>query len=313
MSSTGNFTHGVARLVSIGDVEYNASGDVMEYTATYNVVVADASTIVTLSDISGLPAKRETSPAFPTLWVSSYNVSRKGVGSRVWVVDVSYVLKPIFSGEAPGGDSDVEIESVNWGYVESQEDAVFDAKSKLPILNSAGDPFDSVPQKIVCSPQVTIVRNEAASPAPLIWHTGKINSSEVTIAGVTFSEHSAMIRITAEDTLESSLRYRVTYEIVGKSKVAFVESMSAGAGPQATFEETDVGWNMPMLQCGYQYIDDSGKKVKFATVDESGELKEVSQPQLLTSAGGDGRKETPVLKVVQLYEEIDFSTFNLPG
>ncbi len=312
MSSTGNFTHGEARLVSIGDVEYSGNGDVTNYTATYNVVVADAATIVTLADITGLPAKHTESETFPSLWAVGYLIRRRGTGSRVWIIEVEYVLKPRWSAEAPD-DGDKELVSINWGFVESQEDAVFDAKSKLPILNSAGDPFDSVPQKIVCSPQVTIVRKEANSPAPLIWHTGKINSSEVTVAGVTFDKHSAMIRITAEGSDEDNLPYRVTYEIVGKTKVAFVESMSAGAGPQATFEETDVGWNMPMLQCGYQYIDDSGNKVKFATMDESGELKEVSQPQLLTSAGGDGRKETPVLKVVQLYEEIDFSTFNLPG
>lgn len=310
--SIGNFVPGVARLVSIGDVEYSAGGVVQQYTATYNVVVADAGAIVTLSDVSGLPAQRATSETFPSLWVDGYTIRQKATGSKVWIVDVAYVKKPRLSGEDPGEEG-TELESVNWGYVETQEDAVFDAGTKMPILNSAGDPFDSTPQRSVCSPQVTVVRNETASPAPMVWHTGKINSSEVTICGLTFPPHGAMIRITAEDTFEAGLRYRVTYEVVGRSKIAFVETVSAGAGAQGRFEEMDVGWDMPMLQCGYQYINEDGEKVKFTTIDESGELKEVSQPQLLTSDGGDGRRTTPVLRVVQLYEEIDFSVFNLPA
>lgn len=299
----GALTKGVARLCEHGEMEASGSGSTKSLSDIYEVWLGRG-VRATSSNVSGLPAVNSVHPSFATLYVSGYRFSEVGAGNGVWHITVTY--EPSVTASIGGGEVDTKITGRTWGVTESQCDILFDAGTGTPLLNAAGDPFDSVPQRTIFAPKVSFTRNESRSPGALNEFNGSINKEAVTALGIVFPARSARITISVRDTMaESGLRYECIYEISRRYNY-ILDGVTV----------KDIGWDDALIECGYNYITGDGQRYKFTvkTKTTTGEIeeKEVSSPQLLTELGDDGRGKPAVIKIIATHRELDWSGLSLP-
>ena len=304
MSETfGALTKGVARLCEHGELAADADGVPQSLSDIYEVWLGRG-VRATSANVSDLPAVNAAHGSVSGLYVDGYRFACVGPGNGVWHVTVDYARSETSS--ISGGEVDVKLTARSWGVNESTCDVLFEPGTGAALLNAAGDPFDSVPQRTIIAPTVSFSRLESRAPASVIAYNGSINAAAVTVLGVTFAARSARIKITVRDTMaESGLRYECSYEISGRVNYA----TNGGA-------VVDIGWDEALIECGYNYLGADGKRYKFTvrTKSTSGEIeeKEASTPQLLTAAGGDGRGQAAVVKVVATNRALSWTDLKLP-
>lgn len=302
----GAFTFGAARLSEHGDLALDANGAPTDLTDIYTVILGFG-VRATSANVTGLPAVNAAHVSVPTLYVSGYRFSCINTGSGIWNVSVDYSKSETTTiQEEEEEDFVSKVTAKSWDTAESTIDLVTDAVTGESIINSAGDPFDSVPQRTILAPKVIFSRTESRAPSSIIALNGSINQSQVTVLGVTFPAFCARLRVTCKDTMAAEgARYAYDYEIEGR--INFVTSGGVTA---------NIGWRDAFIQSGYNFIKD-GKRYKFTekTKNPQGEEeeKEVSSPQLLTVDGGDGRGSTPVVKLVSSYKPQSWSVLKLPS
>lgn len=298
-----NWVVGHARLSSIGDIVSDDSKKATEYTEQYTVVMESAEDVANTTTVSGIPSigDKSTIDGLKHLRVCNIRFSKIDPMSTAWNIDVTYGIaghgRRVLIAESNGND----YISVSWGVDEITSDICYDIDN-VPVINSAGDPFDSLPQKVVFAPHITIVRRESAFPN--ISLNGTVNSDEETILGVSFAKHCARLKILVNQ-VAAEKPYEVTYEIIGMTNIAPAEGYSTGV-----FE--DWGWDIPMVECGYQFYDENGVLCKFTITDANGVEREVSGPQLLDFDGNDARGRNPHIKRIVPYMEASWSSLNFP-
>lgn len=304
MATFLNWQAGVARLSSYGDVVFDDSEKATEYVERYFVVMPTDKDIASTTTVSGIPANgdKSTKNGLTHLRAHSIRFNKLNEHSPVWNIDVTYGIPGSSKRVLIAEDNGSDYISVSWSVDEITSDMCYDAEN-TPVINSAGDPFDSVPQKTTFAPHITIVRRERNFPDLSIM--GTVNSEPITILGVTFGKHCARLKIQVNQ-VAAKKPYEVTYEIIGMTNVAPAEGYNTG-----TFE--DWGWDCPMVECGYQFYDENGVLRKFTTIDSSGVEREVSCPQLLDFDGKDARRANPHIKRFVPYVEDSWSSLNFPS
>lgn len=303
MATFLNWQAGVARLSSYGDVVFDDSEKATEYTEHYTVIMPDAEAIASLSTVSNIPSNgdRSTRDGLKHLRVYSIRFNKLDENSSVWQIDVSYGIPGKGKCSLITEDNGSDYVSVSWGVDEITSDMCYDVDNN-PVINSAGDPFDSVPQKTAFAPHITIVRRERNFPNLSL--IGTVNSEPITILGVTFGKHCARLKMQVSQ-IAAKKSFEVTYEIIGMTNIAPAEGYNTGV-----FE--DWGWDCPMVECGYQFYDENGTLRKFTTIDNSGVERDVSCPQLLDFDGKDARGTNPYIKRFVPYFEDSWNSLKFP-
>lgn len=303
----GAFTVGVARLAKHGDLVFEGS-EPSAASDVYFVVMASPNMRPTLANVSGLPAVGTAHPTASLLAVKRLEFVQKAPSSRVWEVTVRYELSGVQRGTPGEDDPPPERSSfqISWGHAETPVDAVNDLAGADPLVNSAGDPFDSVPQFQSFAPELVIRYDSANFPTVAYSHTGFINSSEVTVQGVTFERHCAMLRVSVERRADATYPYAVTVTITGRRNMISRQTGSSTAGAASA---ENWGWDLGLAQCGFQYLDSDGNKVKFVTFDADGTPRDVSAPMPLDEGGSPA--DAPAIRRVQVYEEWNFDLLGL--
>lgn len=303
----GAFSYGVARLTVRGDLEYETGGLPSALEDEYAVVMAsdDRPTLETVSGLPGFGAAAGTSGGLESLIVDRISFRHAGQSSRVWKISVRYVRNSGDSDEEPDA-ANAGLLDVSWGTSESSADVVADADDETgaPLLNSAGDAFDTVPQKTCYGSSVTVIRKERDFPATAYSKNGCVNSAAVKICNVDFPAHSAMLKVSVKENADEDFPFVATYQIDRRVNV-----IAAANGEEAR----DIGWDVAFLQCGFQYLETSeGQTVKrkFVVEDESGTLRDVSTPQPLDENGAPSEKAA--VRVVRVYPVYDFAALKLP-
>lgn len=304
MTTFSNWQTGVARLSNYGDVVFDDSEKATEYTEHYTVIMPSTKDIASLSNVSGIPMNgdKSTKNGLTHLRVHSIRFNKVDDNSTVWNIDVSYGIPGSGKGVLFAEEGGSDYVSVSWGVDEITSDMCYDVDN-TPVINSAGDPFDSVPQKTAFAPHITIVRRERNFPDLSL--IGTVNSEPTTILGVTFGKHCARLKMQVNQ-IAAKKPYEVTYEIIGMTNIAPAEGYNTG-----TFE--DWGWDIPMVECGYQFYDDNGVLRKFTTTDSSGIERDVSCPQLLDFDGKDARGANPHIKRFVPYFEDSWNSLKFPA
>ena len=285
----GYWTAGVARLSERGEVSPTGATDV------YTVYWPNTAGAFTLSDVtSGLPAEGDAHPADGDLVVSEFRIADHEPGV-VWR-RVSVVYSRGEEEEEGSGSSAASIgklTALDYPVYNQSGDLVADQVSGAPVVNSAGDVYDSVPNVETLFTGVHFTRRLAswAKVSPQLALSGTVNSAAVTIYGVAFRKRTARLRITARNTFDGSSRpweLDVTVEPRHNyvdSSCAFRPDSTMAAYELVAGRGYDVGWDVPLLDCGYRYIDGNGNRVRFTVVDESGVESAPQLPQLLTNDG----------------------------
>lgn len=296
-ASLGYWTAGVARLTERGEVSASGATDI------YTVYWPDTAGAFSLADVtSGLPAEGDVHPANTDLTVSEFRIAEHEPGV-VWR-RISVVYSSGEEEKEGGGGSPEEsigkLTALDYPIYTQSGDLVADQESGLPVLNSAGDVFDSVPTVEALYTGVHWTRrlstwDEAKNQLAL---SGTVNSAAVTIYGVAFRKRTARLRITARNTLDGSRR-PWELDVTVEPRHTFVDSgaqyrpdSQMGAYESVQGRGYDIGWDVAILDCGYQYLDTSKsppEKVMFVVKDAAGNESAPQLPQLLKSNGEDGR------------------------
>ena len=322
----GAFTVGVARIVKHGAATIDASGSASSLSDEYAVVMPDAETRATPENVSGLPKIDDEHPVHDGLKCSGLDFQSRGDGSRVWDISAKYERAAKDEDEEEPGDEG-NITALEWGTVSHQADLVCDAVSGKPLLNSAGDPYADAIQTETCDLQIRFTRKEKRADLSKLALSGTVNSGAISILGASFAKHKARIEIHIKDTLdttEGALRYEYDYTITARTCI--VRDLSgnggngenggnagSGSGGGSGSQAKDVGWDVPVLESGFQYLGEEGEKVKFLVADGKGGMAEPSLPQLLDAEGkplADGKRA--VVTTYAQFPEGNWSVLHLP-
>lgn len=301
MSDLANWTALVARLSEHGEVTADGATD------TYTVLVPDTTARLAISDISGMPALDDAHPSDASLHVVGYRLAEHGPGELFRRVSVVYEADG--DAENTGGEEPEEIgllTALDYPAYTQSGDLVCDQLSGAPVLNSAGDVFDSVPQIESVWAGVHFVRRVKTFPAAALALAGTLNSAAVTVYGVAFAPRTARLRATARHTFDGSRRpYELDVTI--EPRHTYLDNRSqllpngvAAAMGYATVagRGIDIGWDVGLLECGYQYLDPSThEKVRFTVLDENGNPSAPQLPQKLNAKGGPGYTGDAILVV----------------
>lgn len=310
----GSFAYGKARHVDTRGLKQGSDGTVTGVTEVYQVVVSDPSKEISPDSVIALPKKDSKHTTWKTLYVESYSWSHAAPRARLWTCEVVYKRRQ--TTEASGEDGRTRVLMQEWGHEGGQGEIVSDAGSGAPVVNSAGDPFDSLPTRDETYPCVRYGYAEKTFRPERLWLNNCINNAELTVLGITFPPHTCRLKVSCKRNLQSEdWPYEWTYIFVGReSWVKRSQCVPLGGGDISVDYEEDglkmnIGWDVALLQCGFQHFDENGDKVKFLVQDANGNPTEPSLPQLLDV---DGKALSPtagggILALVQAYREADLS------
>lgn len=251
--------------------------------------------------------------------VSKVSWRKNAPTSLVWVATVTYV-PGIRTASTSGGGTATDFD-FRWGSRSVQADFTQDAVDGRPVLNSAGEPFENVPQREMLLPCLSFRRVTSAAPAQYSALNGTVNADPVTVMGVTFGKHCARLRFEArriDEGEEGAGRYEYTFQIEGaKNMYAFTVAPS-GDPDEGDSDETeleDIGWDISILDCGYSCLEpvDGGDYVlrPIYIEDADGNRVRPTSPQLLHGGAADAT-QAYFLKFSP-YPEASWGPLNLPA
>lgn len=253
MSTTyGRFTDGTARCVSRGGYDEQRGGEA-SITDEWAVTLP-AGTRPVASQITDLPKLGDAAGGSGTgvlaqMVVSSISWRQSGENSLLWLATVKYTPG---SKTASSSSTQATYYNKRWGFRTVAADLVQDAVDGRAVVNSAGEPFDSVPQRDMFLPVVSFSMLSGVAPATLVAYNGTVNAAAVTVLGVAFAKHCARISIECRnldpEEVNSSRKYEYQITVEGASTPYSATAPKSGAAPSSV---TDIGWDVSALDCGY--------------------------------------------------------------
>lgn len=299
----------VAKLLGNRRWSVDATGGITSLTRRYQIVRDTLPTGTADEEVTtwtGLPALGSAhSTAHPGLYCVGYSFEEGTEGGkRVLYADVSYSQYTTEASEANRPPRGQAIESLGWksGFV--TRDMLKDAQTGKALLNTAGQPFDTVPQIEVPAPVFSKVVKTTARMDAWPGHVGKINSASITVGGVSCAAHALRcIQLDCERIWgdEFGFLYRYTVGLQLMQNKAVLE----GGG-----SETDIGWDMAIVSAGTMELKegaDVATPVKTVSA-ETGKEVFVTNPVLLDKDGKAmlERGATPYAIRYQAYETTTF-------
>lgn len=280
----------VAKLKGYRKWHVDAGGRLDSFTARYQAI-RDADPNGTAADIvtqfQGVPAIGASidSLLYPDMIAREYSIEEGDInGKRVLYIDVRCSLRDLqdwnVSQFPPAGQAIQEI-SLTSGSV--SRDLVADAITGKLVLNSAGQPFDSVPQIDHPSPTFRkVVKVKTAQS----WGAfmGKVNAANVTISGTQYGPHQ--VRCVQADRIK-----------LWNDEFDFVEQWTIGLQvvsnivPIEGGDAEEIGWDVAVVDQGTMQKNDGssgqeGDIVPIMTISaETGKEVAASQPVLLDGQG----------------------------
>ena len=238
----------------------------------------------TFSDgTTSIPAIGTVHPARPGYYVAKYEVRQpQGAAKNTLDVTVKYAAQS-FVTEGGGGETPFESNIEQWGWDDgtTQRELVTAVDSdKTPVLNSAGDPFDNVPQVETPSPTFTKVVRFANRQSGWFGYNCKVNAQSITIGGVSFAAGTLLCTICEIKDI-SNLNWPFKYSI----RLRYRTNMALLNGETGTL--TECGWNAVVCDAGMREIDHETGQLKVIQVvsSETGTPVNVTSPELLNGNG----------------------------
>lgn len=312
-----------ARLSRHGEIRYGDDGNAESTSDEYTVWVPATAARVVLADVAGLPAIGAKHPAEQSLVLSALRFAEHEVGQQFRTIVAEYSIPGVT--ESTSGEEPEEIGvlvALDYPSYTQQGDLVCDQLSGLPVRNSAGDVFDSVPQVESVWTGVHFVRRVKTFPAGILALAGTVNSGSVTCYGVTFTPRTARLKIGCRYAFDDSARPwelditlepRHTFTDSGADYVPADVLTEMGYG-SVSGRGYDIGWDVALLECGFQYWDNSTnppEKYRFTIEGDDGTQTAPQLPQLLKSNGEDGRDYPPAILVVRTATGSDWAALAL--
>jgi len=240
--------------------------------------------------ISGVPVVGAAHPANNKLEVSSVDYEEESAagGQKIVTASVTYDPKESSSETIQQQEGDIVYQCDEWGWDSGTEERdlvdefAIQGAAANPVVNSAGDPFDSSPKVSVPAPVFTKVMKFAARQSGALDFNCKTNDGLTTIGGTSFAIGTLLCSV-AEKRIFGDANWNYQYTVQLKFKSNKVKL----AGNNA---KTECGWDPVVVDAGMRQkdaTDATGKrKVLIRMRDqETGQMCTVSSPALLDGNG----------------------------
>lgn len=299
----------VAKLIGNRKWSEDANGSITSLTRRYLILrdgipSGTAAEEIRSSDVTGLPQRQSShSTTHPNLKCDGYSWE-EGVGNEkqklycdvhysVWQSELNALNKP------PRGQA---VEAFGWHSGSVSRDLVRDAATGAILVNTAGQPFDSVPQIDVPSPTFTKVLKTTTRQTWAV-HLGCINSAQVTVGGVTCPKHCLRCVQLDEERLwndDFGFLYKYTIGLQYMSNMAVIEGGNSA---------TEIGWDVAVVSAGTMEKKTADSKATPIMVPNAKGNPVYASTPILLDANGKAMLESgakPYAIRVQAYNETTF-------
>lgn len=257
-----------------------------------------------------VPKIGEAHPARPGFYVTGYEVSQPADAGKS-TLDVTVKYGPIDYTWSSGENPEI-IEAVQeWGWDDGTGDkelvtsVAVGEDAMRPVLNSAGDPFDSVPTVNVPTPTFTKVVRTKARKSGYTAYNCVTNSTQVTIGDMVCAPGTLLCTVAERKLIgEQKLPYEYAVHLRYRSNIVPAEE---------TGQESEVGWDAAVVDAGMRELDSTTNEPKLIQVisHETGKPATVTSPALLDGHGhavtaGSGGTRTPHTLVFHAYKRMEF-------
>ena len=250
----------------------------------------------------GVPAIGSPHPIYENIFVRSYDVEEgKGSDKITLIVTVNYGKQE--SEQFQGSEAEtIDCAVDEWGWDDGvDENELTQGVDGTKVLNSAGDPFDSVPIISVPAPCFTKVMRFKDRQTGWAAHVCCVNSKEISFGGRKFPVGTLLCTVAEKRIFGDDIwKYRYTVHLKLKSNIVKIEGAK---------ESTDIGWDVAVVDAGMREKDaQTGKKKLIRTADkESGTPCVVTSPALLNGNGGQLAADAePYIFRFMAYKRSDF-------
>lgn len=254
---------------------------------------------------TGLP---NVGDAHPTL--TGYKVATRefeeGQGKDKTTVTVTVNYAPETSETSGSGQDQRTCVVDDWGWNEgTDEKELTSGIDGTPVLNSAGDPFESAPTVSAPAPTFTKVMKFKSRQSGWGDVMCCVNQSAVTIGGISFPAGSLLCTVLEKRIIGSKdWKYQYTVNLKYKSNMVKLNGSDT---------LTDIGWDVAVSDSGMRELDENGKKVLIKMKDkETGKMCNVTSPALLDGQGkkvGDDEDAEPYNFRFQAYARANFPSW----
>ena len=232
---------------------------------------------------TGVPAIGTAHPSFPGLYVQSYDV-QEGEGKDKQKLTVTVNYGPQTTETSGTGSDAVTVAVDEWGWDDgTDEKELVTGVDGTPVLNSAGDPFESVPKIMAPAPVFTKVMKFKTRQSGWASSNCKVNSAAITVGGVECPIGSLLCTVGEKRIIgNKDWKYQYTVHLRLKSNMVKINGSSS---------LTDIGWDVAVLDAGMRELvatgDGEGTEKKLIRVldKETGKMCTVTSAALLDGSG----------------------------
>ena len=183
-----------------------------------------------------------------------------------------------------------------------------------PVVNSAGDPFDSVPEVEAPAPTFTKVIKFAGRHRYADFLC-TVNANEVTIGGMTCAPYTLLCSVSEKLNIGDN-QWPYTYTVRLKYRTNII---TKGGDTQAG----EIGWQVAVVDAGMREKDDTTGELKLIQIlsKETGQAANVTAPELLDGHGkavarsASGAPATPYNLTFMAYKAVTWPSwfYSEPG
>ena len=285
-------------------VDNNGASDVSEH---YQLTLAAPLSIDELpTSFTGVPAIGSAHPNRAGYYVTSYDVSQPD-GAAKHTLDITVHYGPADITIDPLDPTVIETVT-EWGWDDGTGDKELvtsaDATPK-PVVNSAGDPFESVPQVSIPTPTFTKVIRSSVRKTGYSAYLCTVNDAQIIIGDMTCAAGTLLCTI-AERKLIGEEKFPYEYTVHLRYRSNHIVDHS-------THTTKEIGWNVGILDAGMRALDSNGQlKLIEVPMSESNVKATVTSPALLDGSGhklDQGPSYPPVILEFKAYKEASFPTW----
>ena len=256
------------------------------------------------TSFTGVPAIGSAHPSYSGLKVKSYDIEEgEGSDKKLLTVWVNYDTE---TDETIGEGQDAVNGAVEeWGWDDGMDEReLITAVNDVALVNSAGDPFDSVPRVSTPAPTFTKVIKFASRQTGWASSFCKINSAAVTVGGIQCAKWTLLCTV-CEKRIFGDADYKYRYAIRLRYRSNLVKLYGSGSAQE-------IGWNVSITDAGMRQLGSDGKPQLIRVKDAiTGKPVTVTSPELLDGSGhavsrSSGQAVVPYNGFFKAYNEASF-------
>ena len=267
------------------------------------------------TSFAGVPAIGTEHPNRPGYYVVSYDVTQpEGAAKHTLDITVNYGTADITITQEEGEEDQIDaITAWGWDNGTGEKELVTSVQvgsvAAKPVLNSAGDPFDSVPTVSVPTPTFTKVI-QTSKRKSYVQYLCTVNDASITIGDMVCPAGTLLCTVAEKKIIgEWRLPYEYTIQLKYRSNII------SHAYPAVTNNE--LGWDVAITDAGMREIDDSTTPATLKLItnksSKSNTEAAVTTPELLDGHGKRAVRQngiaTPVVLTFHAYKRTSFPSW----